>query len=42
MEQTGRQLQTEAGHHGGKTNVFGKPSAEPNLFGFCRGEKTTM
>ena len=23
-----------------KTNLFDKPSAEPNLFGLCRGEKT--
>ena len=22
-------------------NIFDKPSAEPNLFGFCRGEKTS-
>ena len=25
-----------------KTNLFDKPSAEPNLFGLCRGEKTTV
>ena len=25
-----------------KMNVFDKPSAEPNLFRLCRGEKTTV
>ena len=25
-----------------KTNVFVKPRAELNLFGLCRGEKTTV
>ena len=27
---------------GAEINVFVKPSAEPNLFRLCRGEKTTV
>lgn len=33
------ELNALTGH--GKKNVFDKPSAEPNLFGLCRGEKMT-